>query len=147
MLNQNNFAQIVLRGKVFDLNTGALLPFVSIYINNSSKGTTTNANGEYFLDNIAVSNFDIVASCVGYETYSITINKENLLKPFDIKLKPKSGELQAVIIQAYEKDGWNKWGQTFIENFIGSKHGGSDCKIKNFKAIKFVYNKKAQIWI
>ena len=143
-LSQTVFSQHVLSGKVYDFNTGAILPSVSIYINNSSKGTTTNTNGEFVLDNISVSNFDIVASCVGYETFSVSITKDNLLTEFNIKLKSKSVELQSLILQAYEKDGWNKWGRVFTESFIGLKHGITNCEIKNYKTIKFVYNKKAQ---
>ena len=112
---QPAIAQNVLRGKVTDGNNGADIPAVSIYINNSSKGTSTNTKGEYLLSNITVVPFDLVATCIGYETFSVTITGANLLEPFNIKLKQKSAELQAVIIQRYEKDGWNKWGKTLQE--------------------------------
>ena len=137
-------AQFTLKGKVTNKQTGANLASVSIYINNSVKGTATNNVGEYELQNINVAQFDIVASCIGYETFSATITSKDLLQAYDIKLNPKSAELQAVIVQTYDKSGWKNWGKIFTEEIIGKMPYASDCEIKNHEVVKFVYNKKEQ---
>ena len=144
MLSLQAHAQYSLKGKVTNLQTEAFLPSVSIYINNSAKGTTTNDAGEFELKNINVAQFDIVASCIGYETFSATITAKELSQAYDIKLKPKSAELQAVIIQAYDKSGWKNWGKLFTEEIIGRMPYASDCEIKNNNVVKFIYNKKEQ---
>jgi len=48
-----------------------------------------------------------------------------------------------VVVGGYEKDGWNKWGKFFLENFIGTSQWAADCSIKNYKVIKFRNNRKA----
>ncbi len=135
-------SQNILRGKVVDATTGSPINSVSVYINNSSKGTSTNTNGEFVLENIAVKDFDIVATCIGYQTFSKNINGTLLLNSLDIKLVPKPAMLDAVVINAYEKDGWKKWGTVFTESIIGIVEASSYCEIKNKEVIKFIYNKK-----
>jgi hypothetical protein len=59
-----------------------------------------------------------------------------------IELSAKAEELQTVIVEPYEKDGWEKWGKFFTENFIGTSDNAKDCKIKNYKALRFRNSKK-----
>jgi hypothetical protein len=47
-----------------------------------------------------------------------------------------------VIIAPFEKEGWEKWGAFFIENFIGTSALARDCKLLNPSAVKFRHNKK-----
>lgn len=137
-------AQFALKGKITDVKTAAVLPAVSIYINNSSKGTTSNEAGAYILDNITITQFEIVATCIGYETFSTSITEKDLLQAFDIKLNPKSTELQAVIIQTYDKSGWKNWGKLFTNEILGRTPKSDECEIKNYNVVKFVYDKKEQ---
>jgi hypothetical protein len=137
-----SFAQYTLKGKVVDVNSGKSISAVSIYINNSSKGTSTNTEGEFVLENIAVANFDIVASCVGYQTFSTTISANAISNILEIKLKPKSAELEAVILQSYEKDGWKKWGKVFTESILGIIDAAEYCEIENKEVIRFIYDKR-----
>jgi CarboxypepD_reg-like domain len=139
------FAQNTLKGIVVDAKTGLPLPAVSVYINNSSKGTSTNAAGEFSLDNISVTNFDIVATCIGYETFSTTITTAILQNNLQIKLNPKPAVLDAVIINAYEKEGWKKWGEVFKHSIVGIIDAAEDCEITNKQTLKFVYDKKNNI--
>ena len=62
-----------------------------------------------------------------------------------IYLEPKATELEAVIVEPYEKDGWEKWGKFFIENFIGTTDAAKLCKIRNYKTLRFRHSKKKNI--
>ena len=55
----------VLKGKVLDSN-GNPLPFANVYVKNTTYGTTTNIEGEYFLE-LQKGEFTIVYSFVGYK--------------------------------------------------------------------------------
>ncbi len=57
----------VLTGRVFDARTGQLLPFATVYLNNSSQGTNADQNGLYRLTNVSLGNQELVASGVGYQ--------------------------------------------------------------------------------
>ncbi len=57
-------------------------------------------------------------------------------------MKPKMEELQTVVVEPYEKDGWETWGKFFIENFIGTSQNARSCTIKNYKTLRFRHSKK-----
>ena len=52
-------------------NNNEPLPFANVIIKGTSKGTTTDFDGNYLLDNIAVGTYTIEFSFVGYETLEV----------------------------------------------------------------------------
>ncbi len=65
-----------IKGKVTDKD-GNELSGVNVFIENLSKGTTTNTNGNYVLKNIPQGSYTIHASFVGLKKLSKTINTDN----------------------------------------------------------------------
>lgn len=66
LLALNSFAQLyVLSGKITD-NKNAPIAFTSVYINNSTYGTTSNENGNYVLK-LAPGTYNVVYRFVGYK--------------------------------------------------------------------------------
>lgn len=114
----------------------------SVFINNGSKGTVTDNEGRFVLNGIGYNSFELVVSHVGYETLVIDINPDNIEKRFRVKLAARKNELEEVIIEPIEKDGWKKWGKTFVENFLGNSENASDCHLLNPETLIFRYNKK-----
>src|SRR5688572_4721672 len=112
------FAQAVLKGVVQNTDSKAPVPAASIFLANTSIGTTANTNGQFTL-NIPTGKFDLIVSSVGYETYTQTITSPFNSDFISINLQPKAKELDNVRIEPFEKDGWEKWGQFFVENFVG----------------------------
>jgi hypothetical protein len=139
------FSQVIIKGKITDAATGRGLQSVSVFINNSSIGTTTNERGDFTITSPSSQRFDIVTSLIGYETINTSISPENASQFFQIKLTQKSAELEQIIVQSYEKDGWAKWGKVFTEYILGTSPSATQCRIKNSKVVRFVYNKKKQI--
>ena len=135
--------QKILRGEVTDGEKNKPVPFASVFLNNTSVGTKTNEEGRFEL-NIPDGKYELIVSSVGYETFNQTIVAKELNETINIKLKIKAPQLESVIVEAFEKDGWNKWGQFFLENFIGTSANALDCKIKNTEAIRFRNSKKNQ---
>lgn len=92
LVSATAFCQQVVEGKVVDKETGKPVPFASIGIVGTSKGTSSNLNGQFSL--LVEEPFSIKISCVGYE--SLIINSlENLNL---IQLKPASIELNEIIV-------------------------------------------------
>lgn len=60
----------------------------------------------------------------------------------EIFLQPKVQELQEVIVESFDKDGWEKWGDLFLNNFIGTSSFAGDCKLLNKDAVKLRLIKK-----
>ncbi|MFD2917774.1 TonB-dependent receptor [Psychroserpens luteus] len=91
------FAQHTLTGKITDAQTNESLAFVNIYFPQLEKGTNSNENGEFSIDNIPNGNHKLVISFVGYETFAKTILFP-VSEPLNIQLNPSAIEMEAVII-------------------------------------------------
>lgn len=134
-------AQKLLKGVVLDAEKNSPLPKASVFLNNTSIGTTANEEGKFELY-IPAGRYDLIVSSVGYATHNQGINGAELADFMTIKLKIKAPELEAVIIEPFEKDGWQKWGRWFIDNFLGTSEYGRDCSIKNPEVLKFRNSKE-----
>jgi carboxypeptidase-like protein len=130
-------------GKVSD-TLGTPLSNASVFVSNTSIGTITNKNGDFVIHNTPEGTFDLVISYVGYETLVSKISNHNK-SHFLFTLKPKDNDLQNVIIRNYEKNGWERWGFLFTNNFIGTSALADHCKILNPKDIGFVYSEKKRV--
>ncbi len=134
------FSQTVLRGHVFSEDAHKPVASVSVYLNNTSIGTITNDDGLFILRGIPQGKFNLVATSVGFETYTSMMDPRTVGKDFVISLKPKAEELQGFSVTPPEPDGWKKWGKLFTELFIGDTPGSNDCKLTNPEVIKFRMN-------
>ncbi len=112
-------------GTIFD-ESGQPLGFASIYIKGTTKGTTANGQGKYFL-NLEPGNYTIVCQYVGYQRQEkeVKIGTDNQVLDFVLPLQPstlgevvvKNGEDPAyeVIRQAIRKrDFYNKQVDSFM---------------------------------
>jgi hypothetical protein len=128
--------QKLLKGIVVDKETGQALPGASVFLSNTSVGITTNSQGVFALS-VPDGKYDLIVSSIGFETYTQTITTASLPESLTLKLNPKIKELATVIVEPFEKDGWEKWGKFFLDNFIGTSAFARDCIIKNKDVIKF----------
>jgi hypothetical protein len=133
-------AQKVLKGMIIEEETGNPVSAASVYLNNTSIGTTSNAQGQFELS-LPAGKFDLIVSSIGFDTYSQAINATTIDSSLTIKLLPKVKALETVVLEPYLKDGWEKWGKFFLENFIGTSAYATECRIKNPKVIRFRHSK------
>lgn len=134
------FSQKALRGIVNDATTGRPVPGASVFLSNTSVGTTANAEGRFEIT-IPAGRYDLVVSSIGYETFSTGINSNALPDILPVTLNSKAKEMDAVIIRQMEKNGWQTWGTFFKQNFIGSSEEGERTELKNPKALRFYRDK------
>jgi hypothetical protein len=134
-------AQSTLRGKVSDVETGKPVTGASVFLTNTSVGTTTDAQGNFELV-IPAGRYELIISYVGYETKNLPVSGAESPGILTVQLNVKAKELETVVIEPYEKNGWEKWGRFFTDNFIGQSSFAKSCTIRNQKAIKFRYSKK-----
>lgn len=134
-------AQKTIKGLVLDSEKDQPLAGASVFLSNTSIGTVANAKGNFELS-IPAGKFDLIISSIGYETYSQTIKTAEVPEFITIKLKPKAKELETIVVVPFEKDGWEKWGTFFLNNFVGQSFFAQNCTIKNKGVIKFRMDKK-----
>ena len=70
LLSLNVFAQKgTLKGRV--TAGGGPLPFTTVALSGTIKGASTNEKGDYEIKNINPGNYEVLFSCVGYQTQKI----------------------------------------------------------------------------
>ncbi len=90
----------IIKGLVLDAETKAPIEFVNISIINNKNGTTTNINGEFEISLKEKNKFKLIFSHINYYKNEIIINNSLFLNKLTIYLKPKTEQLQDVIISA-----------------------------------------------
>ncbi|HVO74640.1 MAG TPA: TonB-dependent receptor [Ignavibacteriaceae bacterium] len=98
-LNSLLAAQIQIKGKIIDYNTGNPLPKANIILENGKQsGTESDADGEFKLD--AEPGEALTVSYLGYSPERIELDSNNIYKYFTIELEPKIIPSQTVLVKA-----------------------------------------------
>jgi len=131
-------------GKIIDEKTSQALAGASVFCQNTTIGTVSKADGSFSLK-LTNGGYDMVVSYTGYETRVIRIgrgNKEN--DSLTVELKEQDKSLGEVVVagSAEVADGWSKYGQFFLDNFIGTTPNAAQCVLENKEAVKFYFYKK-----
>ncbi len=131
-------------GKVMNAETQKPLQGASVFAENTTIGTATDADGNFRLQ-LPVGGYTLAITFTGFTTESRRINSADANDAgLSFELKPKEKELQAVSVVATGelKDGWEKYGNFFLEQFIGKTKNSAECSIKNREVLKFYFSKK-----
>lgn len=131
------FSQFALKGKVLNAETGQPLPSISVYLNNTSIGTTTNGKGEFVIGSISPGKYKLVVSSAGFKTFSKLINTREPAEDLLISLRPAAEQLKSIEVTPPDPNGWTKWGKLFTQIFIGTTPVSFGCHILNPDVIKF----------
>jgi hypothetical protein len=133
---------IVLNGIIKDSANGKPLAGVSVFLNGTSKGTVTKNDGSFALA-VPPGRYQLIASTIGYATYLTEISSRSLPPELKIALHTSAEELASVTVEPYVKDGWKKYGRTFLQYFIGTTPNAEECTIKNKEALRFHFYLKS----
>ncbi len=82
---------------------GNALPFASVYVQGTTQGTTTNMQGEYFLE-LEKGNYQMVFQYIGYSQKIMDINYNGKYLKFDIALNEEAISLGEIEIKANAED-------------------------------------------
>jgi len=138
-----SFAQFIISGKVLDADTKEPLAAASVFAQNTTRGTTTDANGVFNLP-LDKGGYELVISFTGYVPKSITVGKENS-QQLMVELSKADNSMSEVIVKSSNEvpDGWEKYGSFFIKYFIGATPFADSCTLLNPQSLKFLYYKKS----
>jgi hypothetical protein len=88
--------QFEMAGVVLDAETYRPLPFATVWIEKTSKGTITNNEGKFYLQLDDVANTTIAISYVGYTTGKVKLSENR--STIKILLKPETKTLKELIV-------------------------------------------------
>lgn len=131
-------SQATLRGQVRNAQDLKPLPFATVFLANTTRGTTTDEQGQFVLPNVPVGKFDLVVSYVGFHPFKLTIQTSEA-KRYRIGLQPDEKQLADVTVKARRRPDpdWAKQVELFTQHFIGRSENARQCFLKNPKALFF----------
>lgn len=147
LISLNAFSQdktFPVDGQVLDSATGLPLNNASVFCQNTTVGTLSKDNGNFHL-RLPNGGYDLVISYTGYETQVLRIGKDRHAgDTLRIRLKPQDKSLEQAVVtgSAEVADGWVKYGQFFLDNFIGTTPNAGQCVLENKEALHFYFYKK-----
>lgn len=137
------YAQPSITGRVVRADNGEAIQGSSVFITNTSRGTVSGADGSFELHQVPAGKYELVISSVGFETTVYAFTSEQLPLRLRIEMQVKVRELPNVTVEPSVEEGWDKWGLTFTENFMGATPNAANCEIRNRQKIKFRYFRKS----
>jgi hypothetical protein len=133
-------------GKIIDATTKQPLQGASVFAENTTIGTATNDQG-FFSLRLPDGGYSIVVTFTGYQTETKRVTAGNAgNNEIIIEIKQKEKSLEEFVVKSTSEvaDGLAKYGDFFIENFIGKTVNSKQNYIKNKEALKFFYYRKAK---
>ncbi len=140
-LSVSAISQFSVRGVVLDSATREPLKAASVFCQNTTIGSTTNKQGEFYIS-LKPGAYDLIISYTGYQTQTIRVTEQTKLEVLMLKEDKSMGE---VIIKSSSEvaDGWTKHGAFFLDYFLGSTPNAAQCELKNPEVLKFYFYKKS----
>lgn len=136
-------SQIVIRGKVLLHDTP--VENVSIFLNNTTIGTTTDKDGMFSL-NIAKGSYQLIVSHLGFATIEHYLDTDTYSTPLHFSLKEEDVLLDEVVVKAPQnKDEWKYNFELFRREFIGASSLAQFCKIENPEVLHLNFNRQKNI--
>ncbi|AEI49212.1 hypothetical protein Runsl_2820 [Runella slithyformis DSM 19594] len=119
-------------GSVVDAQTNEPLPFVNVFISNTTKGTQTDVKGAFVLKVQTAGYAKVVASMVGYKT----VEQEFVLRPDEtrrlaIRLSVDTKFLNEVKISGKRDRQWKRLYKDFEREFLGRSKNARNSAVKN----------------
>jgi len=137
-------SQIRIKGKVLD-EKDEPLEGASVYLNNTTKGTTTDNLGEFELL-IKEGVYDLIVSFIGYQTLQYQIDTKKPNKPFLFKTIPVTNMLDEIVLnKKYSAQDRAYFLSRFKKTFLGETELSEECAITNLDVIQFNFNRSTRI--
>jgi hypothetical protein len=141
MLAQNG----IITGKVSQKGNSFPVARASVFLGNSSYGTSTSETGTFTLNNVKPGQYTLVVTVLGYEDYTQTILVTGAPIKLAIELAPKTIVLRDVVISSSSEADWNRNYAQFKKEFIGTDENAKNCEVINPHILDFTYYKTQQV--
>ncbi len=124
--NLTTSAQITkVRGVIRDSETNEVIPFVNVTFKNSTIGTITNTDGEYFLETRTYYD-SLIVSFVGYKKQSSFVQK-NRFQEINFNLEPNIYALEEIVVLPTENPA-----HPILRNIIANKEKHNPRKFDSY---------------
>lgn len=142
VFSQSNYT---INGKIIDEATKLPLQGASVFAENTTIGTATDNDGVFHLK-LPNGGYSIVITFTGYQTETKRVTTADAGNEIVVEIKKKEKSLEEFVVRSTSEvaDGLEKYGDFFLENFIGKTANSKQCILKNKEALKFYYYRRAK---
>jgi len=132
-------------GTVIDSTSREPLASASVFCQHTTQGTLTDPEGNFSLT-LKDGGYDLVISFTGYRSQMIRISPELTTTDLVIELVKEERSIEEVIIRSSNevKDGWEKYGRFFLDNFIGTTPFAQHCSLQNPEVLRFYFYRRSE---
>ncbi len=131
-------AQITLSGVVRDSLTRQPLPFASVFLANTTRGTTTDVEGRYTLVGVPAGRYELAATYLGYQLRQRPVVVGNGGSHIDLGLLPAAQQLGEVVVRANPHREADY--QRFLVLFLGTSTRAKQCRVRNPDVLQVEYD-------
>ncbi|GAA4037862.1 carboxypeptidase-like regulatory domain-containing protein [Hymenobacter glaciei] len=127
LLHLSAWGQIRLDGQVRDARTQQPLPFATVFLANTTYGTTTDSTGHFALAGLPAGQYEFMVSYVGYDLYKKLLDLRQSVT-FTPSLQP-AAHLDEVVVRPAENRPADY--RRFVRQFLGGSALSEHCRIEN----------------
>lgn len=127
-----------LSGLVRDARTQRPLAYASVFLANTTYGTTTDSTGHFKLGSVPAGQYELTVSHVGYELYKQPLALPQPA-PLAIALLPAAVSLAEVTVRPTKNRPVDF--QRFVRQFLGTSTLAQQCRIENPQQVLVLYDK------
>jgi CarboxypepD_reg-like domain len=113
------------------------IPGASVFLEGTTMGTQTDANGHYVLKNIPAGRHRLVASMVGYVTKMVFIELPGKTSELTFSLEEDNKTLAEVRVVGSQDKTWEKQFRAFEKGFLGESFNRKEVYITNREVVDF----------
>ncbi|MES2108789.1 MAG: carboxypeptidase-like regulatory domain-containing protein [Bacteroidota bacterium] len=114
----------------------------SVFLSNSSFGTSTTESGKFVLNGVRPGQYTLTVTLLGYEDYTSTVLVGREPIRLDIIMKTKPLMLKEVTISSAAD--WKKNYEAFRKAFIGTDENAKSCVVINSHVLNLDFNRTKQ---
>jgi hypothetical protein len=142
LISLSAFTQVNLKGKVVDAQTREPLVGASVFAQNTTRGTITNAEGKFQLY-LEKGGYELVITFTGYNSRNINVTGSET-EEMMVELEKADNSMSEVVIRSSSEvaEGWDIYGRFFLDHFLGATPFSDSCFLLNAPALKFLYYKR-----
>ncbi len=133
-----NTTGFTISGTVKDANSREPLPYCNAYLSRSLKGTYTNDDGSFTIDNVSPGTYQLVVSFVGYKTYTQTVKIiDQDVQNLNIRLVGNVETLETLEVVGERDKEWERMMKKFESSLFGKISFSNQCEIINPWVVSF----------
>ncbi|MGI4865710.1 MAG: carboxypeptidase-like regulatory domain-containing protein [Janthinobacterium lividum] len=136
-------AQGSLSGTVRDSLTQKALPFASVFLVNTTRGATTDAQGHYTLDRVPAGHYELAATYVGYQLRKQPVAVSVTSLVINLNLLPAANQLGEVVVRPNPNREADY--QRFLELFLGTSTFAQRCRVRDPEAVRVDYDAQQNV--